>query len=138
MWHVEHSLEGDVEAEAVWRLWSEPSTWPEWNAGIERIELLGPFATGSTVKMTPTGADPVSLRLADVVEPHWFVDEAELAGVVVRTVHRIEPVRPGRSRISYRTEITGDAADRIGPRLGPAITDDFPDVLAALMARARA
>ncbi|WP_327004279.1 hypothetical protein OHA72_56100 [Dactylosporangium sp. NBC_01737] len=36
----------------------------------------------------------------------------------------------------YRTEITGPAAAEIGPQLGPAITADFPDVVAALVERA--
>jgi hypothetical protein len=53
---------------------------------------------------------------------------------VVRTEHRLEPVKPaaGLTRIVYRTEITGEAAGHIGPRLGPEISADFPEVLAAL------
>ena len=34
------------------------------------------------------------------------------------------------------TEISGPAADQVGPQLGPAITADFPQVLAALAALA--
>ena len=34
--------------------------------------------------------------------------------------------------VRYRTEITGEAAGHIGPELGPQITADFPEVLAAL------
>jgi hypothetical protein len=33
-------------------------------------------------------------------------------------------------------EITGPAAGQVGPQLGPAITADFPDVLAGLVTRA--
>jgi hypothetical protein len=44
----------------------------------------------------------------------------------LRTVHRLEPAAGGRTRIIYRTEITGLAADQAGPELGPAITADFP------------
>jgi hypothetical protein len=44
-----------------------------------------------------------------------------------------EQARAGMTRITYRTEITGSAADQVGPQLGPAITADFPDVLAALV-----
>jgi hypothetical protein len=51
---------------------------------------------------------------------------------VVRTVHRLEAAAGGRTRIVYRTEITGPAAGQVGPELGPQITADFPDVLAAL------
>jgi hypothetical protein len=47
-------------------------------------------------------------------------------------MHRLKAAEGGRTRIIYRTEITGPAADQVGPHLGPAITADFPDVLAAL------
>ena len=47
-------------------------------------------------------------------------------------MHRLEPAAGGRTRIIYRTEITGPAADQAGPELGPAITADFPEVLASL------
>jgi hypothetical protein len=33
-------------------------------------------------------------------------------------------------------EITGPAADRVGPQVGPEISGDFPQVLAALVERA--
>jgi hypothetical protein len=33
-------------------------------------------------------------------------------------------------------EIGGSAADTVGPELGPQISGDFPDVLAALVGRA--
>jgi hypothetical protein len=42
------------------------------------------------------------------------------------------PEADGLTRIVYRAEITGPAADSIGTGLGPRITTDFPDVLTAL------
>jgi hypothetical protein len=35
-------------------------------------------------------------------------------------------------------EITGPAADTVGPELGPEISGDFPETLAALVERAAA
>jgi hypothetical protein len=35
-------------------------------------------------------------------------------------------------------EITGPAADALGPRIGPQITADFPQTLASLAQRAQA
>jgi hypothetical protein len=52
---------------------------------------------------------------------------------VVRTVHRLERFDTERTRVIYRTEISGPASDDVGPRLGPEITADFPEVLAALV-----
>lgn len=99
---------------------------------IEHIELTGPFAAGSMIAMTPRDQGPVQLRLSDVVEGERFVDEAEVAGTVVRTMHRIEALGEERVRVVYRLEASGPAAEAIGP----AISADFDDTLKALVEHA--
>ena len=136
MWTSEQSIETTASPEAIWRLWSDVAGWPEWNADIEHIEISGPFAAGSTISMTPVGQDPVELRIAEAVKPDLFVDGAEVANVVVRTVHRVERLDGDRNRIVYRMEINGPAADDVSPELGPQISADFPATLAALARQA--
>jgi hypothetical protein len=136
MWTTEHSIETTASPEAIWRLWSDVATWPEWNEDIEKIEISGPFAVGSTIAMTPIGQDTVELRIAEASEPHLFIDEAEFPDVVVRTVHRIDPVSGDRSKVIYRMEISGPAAGTVGPELGPQISSDFPETLSGLVERA--
>ncbi|HEV3172819.1 MAG TPA: polyketide cyclase [Actinocrinis sp.] len=109
------------------------ATRPEWNADIKSVSLSGPFAVGSVIAMTPKGQDPVQLRIVAAVENESFTDEASFDGAVIRTVHRITPLAAGRFLLAYRTEITGSAADSIGPSLGLAITADFPETMAALV-----
>ena len=109
MWVREQAVETTASAEDVWALWADVVGWPRWNADIEQIELDGPFAVGGTIVMTPAGDDPVELRIAEAVEPTVFVDEADFAG---------------------------PAGDTIGPQIGPQISSDFPQVLAALVALA--
>ena len=75
---------------------------------------------------------PVQLPIADVVDGEQFVDEAEIAGTVFRTMHRIEAVDKDRVRVVYRLEAMGPAAEEIGP----AITADFDDTLSALVEHA--
>jgi hypothetical protein len=132
MWTTEHSIEAHVGVNAIWRAWADVPRWPEWNADIERIELIGPFATGSKIAMTPRGQGPVHLRVADVIEGEQFVDEAEVAGTIVRTTHRIEVLEEHRVRVVYRLDASGPAAEEIGP----AISADFDDTLEALVEHA--
>jgi uncharacterized protein YndB with AHSA1/START domain len=138
MWAAEHSIDTSALPEQVWRLWADVDGWPEWNGDIERIELDGSFAAGDRIVMTPIGQEAIELRIAEAVEPVLFVDEASLDDVVIRTTHRVERVGNERSRVTYRMEINGPAADTLGPQLGPAISADFPETLAALVARAEA
>jgi hypothetical protein len=139
MWEYEHSVETTAAPEALWRHWSDMARWPQWNAGIDAIDVAGPFAVGTSFTMTPPGQEPIRMRLVDVRPGESFTDEMDAGDFVVRTEHRLEPVKPadaGLTRIVYRMEITGQAADHIGPELGPQISADFPEVLAALAKRA--
>jgi uncharacterized protein YndB with AHSA1/START domain len=135
MWTAEHTMETSAAPEAIWRAWADVPRWPEWNADLALAELAGEFAAGSTIRMTSVDGDTVELRIAEADEPQLFVDEAELGGVTVRTTHRVEAGGPER-RIIYRMEISGPEADTLGPELGPQISGDFPEVLAALADRA--
>ena len=53
-------------------------------------------------------------------------------------VPRVDTPADARSRVTYRLEITGPAGDTLGPLVGPEISGDFPDVLAALVGEAAA
>jgi hypothetical protein len=136
MWSTEESIETNASADAIWRLWADVPRWPDWNADIEHIELSGPFATGGKISMTPIGQEPVDLRIEEAIEPELFIDVAALDDVVVRTIHRVERIDDDRNRVIYRMEITGPAADEVGPQLGPEISGDFPQTLVALIDRA--
>jgi hypothetical protein len=136
MWKTEHTIETSATPEAIWRLWADVPGWPQWNTDIEQIALDGPFAAGSGIVMTPIGQEPTELRLAEAIEPKLFVDEADMGEIVVRTTHRVEPLEDGLARVTYRIEISGPAADTLGAQIGPQISADFPQTMAALVERA--
>jgi hypothetical protein len=132
MWTTEHGIQTNLAPEAIWRAWADVEHWPEWNGDIEHIALRGPFATGSTIAMTPKGQETVELRIAESVEGELFVDEADVEGTIVRTTHRIDRLDGDRVRIVYRLEASGPAAEQIGP----AVSADFPETLASLVEHA--
>lgn len=136
MWEYEYSVETSAAPEALWRHWSDMAAWPQWNDGIESVDVEGPFAVGTAFTMTPPGDEPIRMRLVEIKPGESFTDEMDAGHFAVGTEHRLEPAAGGLTRIVYRTEITGEAAGPIGPQLGPQITADFPEVLAALAKRA--
>jgi hypothetical protein len=136
MWEYEYGAETTASPHAVWRLFADVPGWPAWNAGVEKIEMHGPFEVGTTFTMTPPGDDPITMRLTEIVPGEVWTDEMDAGDFVVRTTHRLLPNGTGGSMITYRTEFHGPAADQAGPEIGPAITADFPDVVNALIAAA--
>lgn len=133
MWEYENSIETSATPEAIWRLWSNVENWGSWNGEIEKIDINGPFAPGTQILMTPPGDDPIPLVIAEAVENKFFVDEARFGDLLLRTTHRIDPIDNNRIRVVYRMEITGSGANEAGPQIGPGITADWPDTMAALV-----
>jgi hypothetical protein len=81
------------------------------------------------------GQEPLDYRLANVEPGREFVDETPVGELVVRVVHRLEPLGPARVRITYSAEI--DGPEDHAREIGPAITSDFPDTIASLVALAK-
>jgi hypothetical protein len=134
-WAAAHTIETTASREAVWRLFEDVAGWPSWNAGIERIALLGPFANGTTFTMKTPGQDAFASTLVDVRANERFVDETRVGDLVVRVAHTIDRDGASRgSRVTYAIEVDGPGAEEIGP----AIAADFPDVLRALKEKAEA
>jgi hypothetical protein len=140
MWTYAHSIETAARAETIFAILRDVSRWSEWNRGVERIDLDGPFATGTSGVMVIPDQGSLSFKLAWVGEGLGFEDETEIPGVdvVVRVRHSLKPLAGGGTRITYRATVEGPAADALGPEIGPAVTADFPEVMAALAARAEA
>jgi hypothetical protein len=139
MWTADYAIEIDATPEVINSFFADTARWTEWNAGTEWVELDGPFAAGTTARMKIPGEEPLAFRLVSV-GPDGFEDETPIpgAGIVVRVRHTVEPIADGRSRVVYQATVDGPEADHLGPEIGPQVTGDFPEVLAALRDRAEA
>ena len=132
VWEIEHDIETKASPEAIWTLFRDVPGWNRWNAGIERIEIRGPFEAGTKFVMTPPGQEPLTTRLVEVRNNAGFVDETCVGDLRVFVDHRIEPMSSGRTRVVFSLEAFGAACDEIGPQ----VSADFPEVLKALVSLA--
>ncbi len=83
MWEFEHSEEGVASRSALWALYSDVMTWPEWDKGIEWIRLDGEFREGASGTIKPVGQDQLPFRLTKVTVGGGFSDETEIPGAGV-------------------------------------------------------
>ena len=134
VWTCEHTTETLASPDTIWTIFTEVATWPRWNAGVERIDMSEPFETGATFTMTVPGQPPLTTQLIDVRERSHFVDQTVLGDLSIIVTHTILPVAEGRTKIAYALRAQGPGCDEIGP----AISSDFPEVLAALKTFAEA
>ena len=129
MFHREFHTTTIAARSTVWALWTDVNNWSSWNAGVSEAKITGPFVTGTVFSMTPTGQDAMSTRLTHVEEGVVFTDETVLGDICVTVEHRIEPLDGNTLRIVYSASVTGPGAEHVGA----AVTEDFDDVLAALV-----
>jgi len=138
MWTHEHAAESPLPAEAIWKVLADLGNWARWDTSMERVELHGPLQAGSTVTMTPKGQDPITSVITEVTENERYADQTEFGGVTLDFSHTLTRLPGGGTRIVHRLEITGERAAGAAPEIGPMITEDFPDAMAALLAYAAA
>jgi len=136
MWIHEYEATTPVSPDGVWQVLSDVDDWASWDTSMEWVRLQGPFQVGSQVTMKPKGQDPITSVIVEATENQRYADQTDLGEVTLRFSHTLQPLQGGGTRVTHRLEITGPAADQLGPELGPAITEDFPEAMDALLARA--
>ena len=131
MWRTEHTEETAASPEAVWALWSDVRTWPEWDEAVASVSLAGPFATGSPGRLKPVGGPGVTFTLTEVHEPFCFADETRLPGAVMRFEHRSERVGD-RTRITHAVSIEGVTAALFARLIGRGVARGLPGAVCRL------
>jgi hypothetical protein len=134
VWTTEYTLSTATAPDALWLLLSDVNGWGAWNEGIETIALDGPLAVGATFRMKPPGEDALTSTIAELEENRLLTDVTELGELVIRVAHRLDPLPGGGTSVSYQVQVTGAAAESLGAEIGTAISADFPQVIAALVA----
>lgn len=135
MWTHEYSGETTATPAAVFALLTDPATWPEWNAGVARVDLTGPFKEGARAVMVFPDGTELPFFVTWIEVDHGYADETQVpgTGVTVRVRHELEATATG-TRITYRVEV--DGPDEAAAEIGAGASEDFPDVIAALAAQA--
>jgi polyketide cyclase/dehydrase/lipid transport protein len=137
MAHV-RSRETTAPPEHVWKLWSDPSTWPDWNPDVLSINLEGPFAAGTPGQMRTRAGGAHRIRL-DSVEPGRAFQLTAAALPLSPLSFRCEIAPSGSgSRISQGVTINGPLAFVLSPLMGEKIADSFGPLLDGLARRAEA
>src|SRR5947209_4030936 len=104
------TMETKASPEILWRIWSDTSTWGEWNPNVTSMSLDGPFASGTTGTMK-TQKDTRSVTITDVQPGRSFDLETSPVPLTVFTFHcEIVPNESGTSTISQGVTMRGALA----------------------------
>jgi Polyketide cyclase / dehydrase and lipid transport len=132
VWHYERSIDTDAPPAAVWARYTDVTTWPEWNAGMEKMAIDGPFASGSTGVITNAQQGPAPFTLVDVVDGVSFTQETKIdANVTLRSHCKVVAAGSGAT-ITHRTELDGPGSDEMGAAIGQFLSGGIDEGIATL------
>ena len=135
----ERSLEAHASSDRVWQIWSDVSTWPRWNPDVLSISIDGPFASGTTGRMTTRAGGTHAITLQTVQPGRSFRLETSpipLGRFAFRC--EVRPTGSGSSTISQSITIGGPLGPLYSAMMGRRIADGFEPILGGLKAAAEA
>src|SRR5450759_2196139 len=98
------SVESTASPERVWKIWSDMSTWGDWNPNVSTMDWTGGFVQGSEGTMNTKAG-----------QHHC----------------RVEPAG-GKTKLSQMVEIKGLLGPIMQGMMGPQVSKEFPTLLANL------
>jgi hypothetical protein len=107
--------------EEIWSLISNPATWPDWNGAVAELRLDGPFATGTTGRLTPPGGNPLPFRLVHVTPGVTYTSETTIASTVTLRSTTALSVDEEGAVVHQHSELVGPAAEHFAPAFGDAL-----------------
>lgn len=134
------SVQSSAPAENVWKVWSDMSTWGDWNPNVSTMDWTGGFESGTTGIMNTRAGQHHKMKLVDVTPGHSFALETSVVpGTTFRFNCRIEPAGTGTgTTIGQWVEVKGPLGPVLGGMLGPQVSKEFGTLLANLAKRAEA
>jgi hypothetical protein len=128
-----------ASAETIWRLWSDPLTWHEWNPNVQRMDMNGAFVNGTTgVMHTPSGQHH-QIQLTNIQPGRSFELETSVIPLTRFTFHcEVLPNGTSSSTISQSLRMSGPLSIVFSPMAGERIAASFEPLLKGLADKAEA
>src|SRR5487761_417776 len=127
------SVETTASPEKVWSIWSDMSTWGDWNPNVSTMEGTSGLVQGSEGIMNTKSGQHHKMKLAEVRPGRFFALETRVVpGTMFRFNCSVEPGSGGKTRISQMVEIKGPLGPIVQGMMGPQVSKEFPTLLANL------
>jgi len=132
LFECETSFEADPDA--VWKVWTDVASWPEWDVSKEIAQLDGPFEPGVRGWAKQRGNLGGAFTIT-VVDPgrHWVTECPVPLGAVTFS-HTLEAAGPGQVRLVKRADVHGGSGPLLR-LLAPRMRRDTAASFAALRQR---
>jgi uncharacterized protein YndB with AHSA1/START domain len=132
------SVETAASPARVWKIWSDMSTWGDWNPNVSTMDWQGGFAQGTEGVMNTRAGQHHKMELVEVQPGRFFALETSVVpGTRFRFNCRVEP-SGAKTKISQMVEVKGPLGPIMQGMMGPQVSKEFGTLLANLAKRAEA
>lgn len=125
-----HEVSTSASAAAVWRLWTDASTWKDWDQGLKDASLSGAMSLGSKGTILPKSGPASRFVVTEWTEgkSYAFKTSLPLASLTVRrTLMETSPVR-FRHEVSFDGLLAGFWANQFGPQFRAALPPTMREI----------
>ena len=131
MYEFECEATFQAEPDAVWKVWTDVASWPQWDVSKELARLDGPFEPGASGWAKQRGNLGGSFTITEVNTGRRWVSECPMPLGKVVFDHLLEQLGTGHVRVVKRVEFQGGFAPLL--RLfAPKMRREIDESLAAL------
>lgn len=132
-----HTLSTSAPPSAVWRLWTDVSTWPEWDTELKAARLDTPFALGAAGTLVPRTGPPSVFRITELTpkQSYTFTTTLPLCRLNIR---RWFEQTADSTTFTHEVSFTGPLKAVFGLILGRQFRRQLPRVMEQLRDRAEA
>lgn len=125
MFYYENEVAGKMDLNMLWGFYSDVNKWPEWDAGMEKVELSGVFEKGTKGVMYMIGMPPLPFTLEEVETEKKFVNSSGMGEIVVQFGHFISKDSKDTYTVKHTVTITGPDDEQI-QAMGSGIVAGIP------------
>lgn len=134
-WTTEASAVAAAGPERIWELWADVAGWSHWDDAVAGAELDGPFATGSTGVLRPTGGPKSRFTVTEATPNRSFTTRTKLPLGSLEFVHTLTPTAEG-TVIVHRVSMSGPLTVVFRRVIGAGIAASLPAAVNALARQA--
>jgi uncharacterized protein YndB with AHSA1/START domain len=117
-WSIESVRESELTPAAVFRLYTDPSTWSAWAHNTRAAYADGPVVEGATVHVEAGYRKTWDVLVRRLDPDHFVETEVRPPGLVVIQRFEVLPTESG-VRIRHEIEVSGKAAGFTGLTMKP-------------------
>jgi uncharacterized membrane protein len=102
----------DADADRVWAVIADVERMPAWTSTMRRVEIIdgGTLAVGARVRIEQPWLPPATWEVTDLQPGRSYTWASPAPGLHSLAWHAVEPLGPGRSRVTLGFRQTGPLA----------------------------